>query len=116
MFVVEYALAQQWMAWGMKPSALIGHSLGEYVAAAVAGVFALEDGLMLVAHRARLIAALPPGAMLAVPLPAEEVADLTGDRLSVALVNGDRLTVVAGEPAEVEALERRVKDAQPRTS
>ena len=72
-FVVEYALAQLLMEWGIRPQAMIGYSLGEYTAACLAGVFSLGDCLALVARRARMIEELPPGAMLAVPLPLEEI-------------------------------------------
>jgi len=82
LFVIEYALAQLWMAWGMLPQALVGYSLGEYVAACLAGVFSLEDGLKLVAERARLIETLPAGALLAVGLSEAEISPLLGDDLS----------------------------------
>ena len=105
-FAVEVALARLWMSCGVRPAAMLGYSLGEYAAACVAGVFSLEDGLRLVAERARLIEELPPGAMLAVPLPEGEVAAGLSPRLSIAAVNGPGLTVVAGPPEEVEALAR----------
>jgi amino acid adenylation domain-containing protein len=105
LFVIEYALARLWMSWGVRPAALLGYSLGEYVAACVAGVLSLEDALLVVAERARLIGELPAGAMLAVPLPEAEAADLLGERLSIAAVNGPALSVVAGPPEEVAALE-----------
>jgi len=103
LFAVEMALARLWMAWGIEPAAMLGHSLGEYVAACVAGVFTLEDGLALVAERARLMQALPRGAMLAVPLPEAEVRELlaAADGLALAAVNAPALCVVSGPEAAV---------------
>ena len=66
LFVIEYALARLWMSWGIKPAAMIGHSVGEYVAACLSGVFTLEDALSLVARRGALVQAQPGGAMLSV--------------------------------------------------
>ncbi|MFA1547952.1 amino acid adenylation domain-containing protein [Actinomadura chokoriensis] len=108
LFVSEYAMARLWTSWGVDPVAMIGHSLGEYVAATVAGVFRLEDALLLVARRAQLIDELPGAAMLAVAMSAPEVGRLLTGRahadLAVALLNGDRLTVVAGPEPEIERL------------
>jgi len=96
-FVVEHALAKLWMSWGLKPEAMIGHSLGEYVAAVLSGVFALEDALALVALRGRLFEALPSGAMLSINLPEETVRALVPDgQLSLAAVNGPASCVVSG--------------------
>ncbi|HEX2909580.1 MAG TPA: thioester reductase domain-containing protein [Chloroflexia bacterium] len=105
LFALEYALAKMWLAWGVKPQAMIGHSLGEYVAACLAGVFELEDALALVASRGRLIQGLPGGAMLVIPLPAGEVEALLGSELSLAAVNGPALCVVSGPVEAVEKLE-----------
>jgi amino acid adenylation domain-containing protein/non-ribosomal peptide synthase protein (TIGR01720 family) len=107
-FAVEIALARLWRAWGVEPEALLGYSLGEYTAACLAGVMSLEDALALVAERARLIDSLPPGAMLAVPLPEEEVLPFLGADLSLAAVNAPRLTVVAGPEEAVARLEREL--------
>ncbi len=104
-FVTEYALARLWMEWGVRPRGLLGHSLGEYVAACIAGVMRLEDALRLVALRARLIDALPAGAMLAVPLGEAALRDLLPAALDVAAVNTPESCVVAGPVAEVEAFE-----------
>jgi phthiocerol/phenolphthiocerol synthesis type-I polyketide synthase E len=104
-FVVEVALARLLMEWGIRPQAMIGYSLGEYSAACLAGVFSLADGLTLVARRARLIEELPAGAMLAVPLPVEEIEPLLRDGVGIAAVNGPAHQVVSGPLAAVEALE-----------
>ena len=109
LFAVEYALARLWMSWGIAPESLIGYSLGEYVAACLAGVFSLEEALALVAERARWIAELPAGAMLAVPLPEDELAPwIAGTELDLAATNGPRTSVVSGPAAAVEDLERRL--------
>ncbi|WP_410643394.1 SDR family NAD(P)-dependent oxidoreductase [Amycolatopsis sp. lyj-346] len=105
LFAVEYALAQLVRSWGVEPSVLAGYSLGEYVAACLAGVLSLEDALALVTHRAELMAALPGGAMAAVPLSEDEVrARIAGTDLDIAALNGPRLTVVSGTAEAVDAL------------
>ncbi|MGA3564606.1 hybrid non-ribosomal peptide synthetase/type I polyketide synthase [Melissospora conviva] len=104
LFVVEYALAKLWAAWGVRPAAMLGHSIGELVAACLAGVFPLPDALRLVAARGRLMQAAVPGAMVAVPLPEAELVPLLGDGLDLAAVNGPRQCTVAGEPEAVSAL------------
>ncbi len=107
-FATEYALARLWIAWGVRPRAMLGHSLGEYVAACLAGVFSLEDALTLVTERARLIEDLPPGAMVAVPLGERQVERFLGEGVSLAVVNGPSLTVLAGSPEAMNGLERRL--------
>lgn len=107
LFIVEYALAKLWMAWGIQPESMIGHSLGEYVAACLAGVMSLEDALALVAARGNLIQRLPRGGMLALLLPEAEVRLIIRrhDRLSLAAINGPRLCVVSGPTDAVARLE-----------
>ncbi len=104
LFAVEWSLARLWMEWGVRPRALAGHSIGEYVAACLAGVFALEDALALVAERGRLMQEMPAGAMLAVALPASKLTPCLEDGLSLAAVNGPADCVAAGPEAAVEAL------------
>ncbi|HEY3698582.1 MAG TPA: aminotransferase class III-fold pyridoxal phosphate-dependent enzyme, partial [Spongiibacteraceae bacterium] len=104
LFVIEYALARLWQSWGIEPTALIGHSIGEFVAAALAGVFSLEDGLRLVAARAGLMQAQPSGAMIAVAAAAERVAPQLPANCAIAAINGPELCVVAGPHTEVETL------------
>ncbi|MGJ7519873.1 amino acid adenylation domain-containing protein [Variovorax sp. LT1P1] len=111
MFALEYALAQQLLSIGLQPAALIGHSVGEFAAAVVAGVMRLDDAARLVAHRGALMQAQPPGDMLAVRLPAAELQARLPDTLSLAAENGPRACVVAGASAHVEAL-RIVLDAE----
>ncbi|MGV9763938.1 type I polyketide synthase [Micromonospora tulbaghiae] len=102
LFAVEYALAAAWRAAGVTPAAMIGHSIGEYVAATVAGVLDLADALRVVAARGRLMHSLPAGSMLAVTLDESEVTGRLPEGLSVATVNGPGTCVVAGETALVE--------------
>ncbi|MDQ6705399.1 MAG: acyltransferase domain-containing protein, partial [Acidobacteriota bacterium] len=108
LFALEYALAMLWNSWGFQPQAMIGHSIGEYVAACLSGVMSLEDAISLVAERGRLIGSLPPGAMLAIPLPETQVRNLIAEGVSIAAVNAASLTVVSGETGDIEALERKL--------
>ena len=110
LFVIEYALTKQWLAWGVRPQSMIGYSLGEYVAACVSGVLSLQDSLNLVARRAQLIETLPPGAMLAVMLPENEVSSLLGEHLSLSAVNGPEFCVVSGPPEEIDALQKQLRE------
>lgn len=107
-FIVEYALAQQWMEWGVWPSAMIGHSIGEYTAACIAGVMSLEEALALVATRGKLMQRMPAGAMVAVRLGEHEVEPLIGAQLSLAAVNGARSCVLSGPLAAVDELARQL--------
>ncbi|NEQ47691.1 MAG: acyltransferase domain-containing protein [Leptolyngbya sp. SIOISBB] len=105
LFAVEYALAQLWLSWGMRPEAFMGHSLGEYVAACLAGVFSLEDGLRLVALRGRLMQQCPTGAMLSVALPETELRSLLSEDVVIAAVNGPELCAVSGTEAAIAAFQ-----------
>ncbi|MCW6050896.1 type I polyketide synthase [Lyngbya sp. CCAP 1446/10] len=108
LFIIEYALAQLWMSWGVLPEAAIGHSIGEYVAATLAGVFSLQDALILVATRGKLMQQLPAGAMLAVPLSEQEIE--LSEELSMAVINAPSLCVVSGSIKAVDKLQNRLTD------
>jgi phthiocerol/phenolphthiocerol synthesis type-I polyketide synthase E len=111
LFVVEYCLAKLWGEWGIQPTAMVGHSIGEYVAACLAGVFTLEDALRLVAARGRMMQAMPPGAMLGVLLPQSELAPLlqSSPNLSLAAVNAPSACVVSGPVDEIEAFRKKLE-------
>ncbi|MGR3617830.1 MAG: type I polyketide synthase [Paracoccaceae bacterium] len=114
--IIEYALAQLWMSWGVKPASLVGHSMGENVAACLAGVLSFEDCIDLVHLRGRLFDTVPAGGMLSVPLAVDEVRDLMGDALDIASVNAPELTAVSGPQNELdkfaELLANREVDCQ----
>lgn len=112
LFVIEYALAQLWQSWGVKPQAMIGHSIGEFIAACIAGVFTLEDALMLVANRSRLMWELPEGAMLSVRLPAKEVEPRLSAELAIAAINGPSLCVVSGPTEAIAALQKQLESEE----
>jgi phthiocerol/phenolphthiocerol synthesis type-I polyketide synthase E len=108
LFVIEYALAKLWMSWGIVPESLMGYSIGEYVAACLAGVISLEDSLRMLAVRAQSIDRLTPGAMLAIAAPEAEIGPMLTPEISVAGINGNSLCVVAGTPEAVDALQDRL--------
>jgi malonyl CoA-acyl carrier protein transacylase len=115
-FALEYALAQLWLSWGVQPSLVMGHSVGEYVAATIAGVFSLEDGLKLIAQRGKLMQALcPQGDMVAVLATEAQVREVIApltDKISIAAINSPQNIVISGDTdaihkaiANFEALE-----------
>jgi phthiocerol/phenolphthiocerol synthesis type-I polyketide synthase E len=110
LFTIEYALCRLWQSWGVEPDAMIGHSIGEYVAATVAGVFPLPRALALVAARGRLMQSLPPGSMLTVTLDEETVRAELPPELSIATVNGPGTCVVAGPTQAVAGYAETLAD------
>ena len=102
LFVIQYATAQMWAAWGIEPEAMIGHSIGEYAAACLAGVMSLEDALHLVVERGRLMQAMEPGTMLSVGASEDEVQPYLDDRVSVSVINAPTMCVVGGPDAPCE--------------
>ncbi|MEM9164697.1 MAG: type I polyketide synthase, partial [Cyanobacteria bacterium P01_F01_bin.4] len=109
LFVVEYALAQLWITWGVQPQAMIGHSIGEYVAACLSGVFSLEDALVLVTKRGQMMQSLPQGSMLAVFLPPDQISSLLTPDLSLATHNSPTVSAVSGPDAAIDALETQLQ-------
>lgn len=108
-FVIEYALADLWRHWGVEPTAMVGHSVGEFVAACHAGVFDLECGLKLLAARGRLMGDLPGGGMLSVRLSESDLLARLPETLDLAAVNGPSLCVVAGPREELAAFTRALE-------
>ncbi len=108
LFSIEYALATLWQSWGVRPTAVMGHSVGEYAAACIAGVFSLEDGLRLVAARGRLMQALPEGGgMMALPCDEETVRERIApftDEVSLAAINAPRQIVLSGSKQRLREL------------
>jgi acyl transferase domain-containing protein len=111
LFALEYALAQLWIGWGIKPEAMIGHSIGEYVAACLSGVFFLEDAVKLVALRGRLMQQQPTGAMLSVALSEANLQpwiDTFAGEIALAAVNAPELCVVSGTTAAIAQLQQKL--------
>ena len=112
-FVLDWALAQMWLTWGIKPAALLGYSVGEYVAAVLAGVLRLADALEIVARRAALIREkAKPGVMLAVPLGECELRPRLGNDLWFAAINGPQATVVGGQESAIQRLEKELQSME----
>ncbi len=108
-FAIEYSLARLWMSLGVTPSAMLGHSIGEFAAAALAGIFSLPDALRLVARRGRLMQEQPAGSMLSVRMPFEELRTRIPDELSIAAENSPTASVVSGPTPIVEAFRQRLE-------
>ncbi|GAB2542667.1 hybrid non-ribosomal peptide synthetase/type I polyketide synthase [Spirosoma aerophilum] len=104
LFVTEYALATLWISWGIQPTLFCGHSIGEFVAAHLAGVFSLADALMLIAARGRLISGLPRGSMLSIRADIADIQKLLPQTLSIAAINSRSQCVVAGADEDIAAI------------
>lgn len=107
LFIIEYALALLWMQWGIRPWAMIGHSIGEYTAACISGVFTVEEALLLVAERGRLMQGIPNGTMIAVPLQSEKLKEYISQNekfsdISIAAINAPAICTVSGSVGAVE--------------
>ncbi len=109
LFVVEYALAKLWMAWRIYPEAMIGHSIGEYVAACLAGIFSLEDALLLIANRGKLMQQQPPGAMISVALSMEDVQPFLSSEIALAANNAPQLSVLSGSIQAIDDLQKQLE-------
>lgn len=105
LFSIEYSLVKYWASLGIIPSALIGHSIGEYVAACISGVFTLEEAICIIAERGRIMYAQPPGKMLSINSPAKDIIPLLDSNIELALVNSPDLCVVAGEESHLKAFQ-----------
>ncbi|MFB2772373.1 SDR family NAD(P)-dependent oxidoreductase [Pelatocladus sp. BLCC-F211] len=110
LFVIEYALAKLWMAWGVHPKVMIGHSIGEYVAACISGVFSLKEALNLVVIRGRLMQQIESGSMLSVSISAQEIQPMLSSELSLAASNAPSLCVVSGSTNAIKVLQNRLTE------
>ena len=109
LFALGYSLAQVWRSWGIEPTALMGHSIGEFAAACTAGVFELADGLKMIAERGRAMQALPGGSMMSVRLPGAEVEPMLWGDMAIGSYNGPSLCVVAGPDDQVAELQKKLE-------
>ncbi|TRX27556.1 amino acid adenylation domain-containing protein [Flavobacterium franklandianum] len=112
LFVTEYALSQLWLSWGIKPTAFCGHSIGEFVAAHLAGIFNLQDALHLIATRGRLVSELPGGSMLSVRLSEDKLKNILPDTLSIAAINSNAICVVSGEDEKVNEFAKSLEQME----
>ncbi|MCR9212907.1 MAG: SDR family NAD(P)-dependent oxidoreductase [Proteobacteria bacterium] len=108
LFILEYAYARMWQGWGIEPSAVFGHSAGEYAAAAIANVMSVRDALKIVTWRGKVMDAAAAGAMSVIPASRDKTLELVGDSLDIAALNARDLCVVSGEVSEIDALESRL--------
>ncbi len=109
LFIIEYALAKLWENLGLRPAAMIGHSIGEYVAACISGVFSLDDALKLVASRGALMQRQPGGSMLSVSLREDALKPYLIDGIDVSVINSPNATVVSGETEKIKIMEENLR-------
>jgi glutamate-1-semialdehyde aminotransferase/malonyl CoA-acyl carrier protein transacylase/acyl carrier protein len=109
-FITSYAMAKLWMSWGIEPSVFTGHSIGEFVAAHFAGVFSLADALKLITERARMVSSVAKGDMLSVRINASELEKILPANLSIAVINSNKLSVVAGDKNAVAAFAKTLEE------
>ncbi len=110
LFMTEYALAKLWMSWGIEPSAMTGHSMGEYTAACLAGVFSVQDALAIVTWRGQLFETLPEGAMLSVQLSEAEIRPFLPQNLDLATINAPSLCSISGSIQAIDEMEKVLAD------
>ena len=117
LFVIEHAIARLLEDWGVVPVGMIGHSLGDYVAACLAGVFSRDDALVLLAKRARLMQDLPAGSMLAVRARADKLQELLSSQVAIAGLNAETMTVLSGDTDAIRSVEEtsRLAGSRPNT-
>jgi amino acid adenylation domain-containing protein len=108
-FAIEYSLARLLIKWGIKPNAMIGHSIGEYTAACISGVLSLEDALKIVVLRGKLMQKMSPGSMLSVPLSENELKPLLNETLDLAAVNSSSFCVLSGTDEDIETFSKKIK-------
>ncbi len=109
LFAIELALANLWMYWGIMPHAMVGHSIGEYVAACLSGVFSVEDALSIIYYRGRLMQEMPEGSMLTIPLTEEEIQPYLNEKITLAVINTPTLCTVSGDNHSIDQLERHLQ-------
>ncbi|USG59767.1 SDR family NAD(P)-dependent oxidoreductase [Sneathiella marina] len=112
LFILEYAYARMWQGWGVFPSAILGHSAGEYAGAVIANVMSVADALKIVVWRGKVMDAAAAGAMSMIPAPLTKVSELIGDTLDIAALNAPGLCVVSGEIDRIDALEMQLKGTE----
>ena len=110
LFAFEYSMTRLLESYGVKPSGLVGHSIGEYVAACEAGVFSLEDAIILVKERGLLMQSMQDGTMIAIPLPEKTVREMLPEVLDLAVVNGPNISIVSGARGDMEMFENRLEE------